>query len=180
MRFLISLETGMGEGIMIIIRPTIEQDAEILCAIQKQAFEPLYERYHDEGNPFLRGTEDILKRLDTPFFRYFTILEDGKIVGGISYKCMGRVPFLDELKKGECYLQRVYIKPERQCNRIAQTAILLCEKEFSDINVFYVDFPEDLVKNRRCYERVGFKDTGKRMETEPGLVLASFEKTKNI
>ena len=107
---------------MIIIRPTIEQDAEILCAIQKQAFEPLYERYHDEGNPFLRGTEDILKRLDTPFFRYFTILEDGKIVGGISYKCMGRVPFLDELKKGECYLQRVYIKPERQCNRIAQTA----------------------------------------------------------
>ena len=92
---------------MITIRPTIEQDAEILCAIQKQAFEPLYERYHDEGNPFLRGTEDILKRLNTPFFRYFTILENGEIVGGISYKCMGRVPFLDELKNGECYLQRV-------------------------------------------------------------------------
>lgn len=148
----------------------------MLCAIQKQAFEPLYERYHDEGNPFLRGTEDILKRLNTPFFRYFTILEDGGIFGGISYKCMGRVPFLDELKKDECYLQRVYIKPGRQCNRIAQTAILLCEKEFSDINVFYVDFPEDLAKNRRCYERVGFKETGMRKEVEPGLVLACLEK----
>lgn len=165
---------------MITIRPTIEQDAEMLCAIQKQAFEPLYERYHDEGNPFLRGTEDILKRLNTPIFCYFTILEDGGIVGGISYKCMGRVPFLDEMKKDECYLQRVYIKPERQCNRIAQTAILLCEKHFPDINIFYVDFPEDLVKNRRCYERVGFEDTGKRMETEPVLVLACFEKTKII
>ena len=88
--------------------------------------------------------------------------------------------FIDELKKDECYLQRVYIKPERQCNRIAQTAILLCEKHFPDINIFYVDFPEDLVKNRRCYERVGFEDTGKRMETEPVLVLACFEKTKII
>ena len=166
----------MGEGIMITIRPTIEQDAEILCAIQKQAFEPLYERYHDEGNPFLRGTEDILKRLNTPFFRYFTILVDGEIVGGISYKCMGRVPFIDELKEGVYYLQRIYIKPERQGNGIARTAILLCEKEFPNANIFYVDFPEDLVKNRKCYESVGFKETGMRKEVEPGLVLACLEK----
>lgn len=163
---------------MIAIRKTQEQDALILWSIQKEAFLPLYERYHDEGNPCLRGIEDIVKRLNTPYFRYFTILEDGEIVGGISYKCQGRIPFFDELKEGEYYLQRVYIKPERQCNKIAQTAILLCEKEFPDINVFYVDFPEDLVKNRRCYEGAGFKDTGKRMEAEPGLVLACFEKRK--
>lgn len=161
---------------MITIRPTVEQDAEILCGIQKEAFFPLYERYHDEGNPFLRGTEDILKRLNTPYFRYFTILENEEIVGGISYKCMGRVPFIDELKDGVYYLQRIYIKPERQRRGIARTAILLCEKEFPDANTFYVDFPEDLVKNRKCYESVGFREAGMRKEVEPGLVLACFQK----
>lgn len=35
-------------------------------------------------------------------------------------------------------------------------------KVFPDINVFYVDFPEDLVKNRKCYESVGFKETSMR------------------
>ena len=126
----------------------------------------------------MRGTEDILKRLNTPFFRYFTILEDGGIVGGISYKCMGRVPFIDELKEGVYYLQRIYIKPERQRNGLARTAILLCEKEFPEANIFYVDFPEDLVKNRKCYESVGFKETGMRKEIEPGLVLACYKKCR--
>ncbi len=93
---------------------------------------------------------------------------------------MGRVPFIDELKEGVYYLQRIYIKPERQGNGIARTAILLCEKEFPEANIFYVDFPEDLVKNRKCYESVGFKETGMRKEVEPGLVLTCFVKTKFI
>jgi len=53
---------------------------------------------------------------------------------------------------------------------------LLCEKDFPDAKLFSVDFPEDLIKNRRCYEKAGFKDTGKRLEAEPGLILACFEK----
>ena len=161
---------------MISIRNTIVQEVQVLCEIQKQAFLPLYEKYHDEGNPCLRGVEDVANRLNSPFFRYFTIYEDEEIVGGVLYKCKGKCPFFDSLKEGEYYLQRVYIKPDRQCKKIAQTAILLCEKEFPDAKSFYVDFPEDLIKNRKCYEKAGFRDTGKRLEAEPGLVLACFEK----
>ncbi len=161
---------------MIHIRATVETDAQILADIQRQAFLPLYERYHDSGNPCLRGIEDVANRLGSPFFRYFTILDDGEIVGGILYRCKGGTPMGDELKDGKYYLQRVYIKPEQQCKKIAQTAILLCEKEFADATCFSVDFPEDLIKNRKCYEAAGFCDTGKRMEVEPGLVLAYYEK----
>lgn len=161
---------------MVSIRNTIEQEAQVLSEIQKQAFLPLYEKYHDEGNPCLRGIEDVANRLNSPFFRYYTIFEDEEIVGGVLYKCKGKCPFFDALKEGEYYLQRVYIKPDRQCNKIAQKAILLCEKEFSDAKSFYVDFPEDLIKNRKCYEKAGFRDTGKRLEAEPGVVLACFEK----
>ena len=59
---------------------------------------------------------------------------------------------------------------------MAQTAILLCEKEFPDAKKISVDFPEDLKKNRQCYETAGFFDTGRRLEAEPGLVLAAYEK----
>ena len=161
---------------MVKIKATVPEEALLLSEIQKQAFLPLYDRYHDDGNPCLRGVEDVANRLNSPFFRYFTIFEDEEIVGGVLYKCKGKGPFFEKLKEGEYYLQRIYIKPERQCQGIAQTAILLCEKEFPDAKLFSVDFPEDLVKNRRCYEKVGFRDTGKRLEADPGLILACFEK----
>lgn len=163
----------------ISIKPTQENESLELCSIQQAAFLPLYEKYHDEGNPYLRGEEDISDRLNSDYFRYFTIFSDGEIVGGVLYKRKGRTPFVRNLEEGQYYLQRVYIKPEQQCKGIAQTAILLCEKELTNAKCFLVDFPEDLMKNKRCYEKAGFVDTGKRLQVQPNLVLACFEKIIN-
>ncbi len=160
----------------ITVRLTKENEAPELCEIQKAAFLPLYEKYHDEGNPCLRGVEDITNRLNSDFFLNFTILVDGEIAGGILYRRKGGTPFLECLAEGQYYLQRVYIKPHMQCRGIAQTAILLCEKELPGAKQIFVDFPEDLIKNRRCYEKVGFVDTGDRSSAHPSLVLASYEK----
>lgn len=161
---------------MLTVRPTIQADADILATLQKQAFAPLYERYHDQGNPCLRGVEDITRRLDTPIFRYFTILEENDIVGGVLYKCKGRKGCFGLLSDGEYYLQRIYIRPDCQGRKLAQRAILQCEQAFPDASAFWVDFPEDLLKNKRCYEAAGFRDTGERLEAEPGLVLACYRK----
>lgn len=162
---------------MITVRPTLNSDVETLCELQKAAFTPIYEKYHDAGNPCLRGTEDISRRLDSSSFKYFTVLDDGEIVGGVLYRCEGRTPFTPELSAGEYYLTRIYIKPEHQRSGIGKQAILLCEKEFGDAVKFYVDFPRELEKNRRFYESAGFHSTGKELETEPGLVLVAYEKT---
>lgn len=163
---------------MTTIRPTIPEDAPVLARIQKQAFRPLYERYHDEGNPYLRGMEDITRRLDIPHFRYFTIEEEGEIVGGVLYKCIGYIPVKGELRQGECYLQRVYICPKYQNRKIAQTAIRLCEEAMPEFHTFYVDYPEDLMKNRRCYEAAGYRDTNQRLQVQPGLVLACLKRVR--
>ena len=160
----------------IWIRETKEEEALELSNIQKAAFQPLYEQYHDEGNPCLRGVEDVANRLGSEYYRYFTIFLDEEIVGGVLYKCKGKTTFGENLGDGEYYLQRIYIKPNLQCKGIAQTAILLCEKEFVDAKGFWVDFPEDLIKNRRCYEKAGYVDTGMRMEVQPGLVLSCSRK----
>ena len=161
---------------MIGIRQTVSEDAEILHTIQKDAFMPLYERYHDAGNPYLRGIEDISARLVHPVFRYFTILSDSETVGGVMFKISGRTPFYDPLPAGMIYLSRIYVKPSLQGRGIARTAILRCEREFPDAVQFSVDFPEDLERNRRCYEAAGYHDTGSRMETDPGVVLAGYLK----
>lgn len=159
----------------VTIRPALEAEAPLLAELQKAAFLPLYERYHDEGNPCLRGVEDVADRLRHPDCRYFTVLLDEKVVGGILYRDKGKNPSngLEEF-----YLQRVYIKPECQSQGIARRAILLCEEELPGAEYFSVDFPEDLEKNRRCYEKAGYRDTGRRLTVQPGLVLARFEKRR--
>ena len=160
----------------ISIRKTIAGEAEKLSQIQKAAFLPLYEKYHDEGNPYLRGPEDILRRLNKNN-RYFTILYDEKIVGGIFYRCKGKRSPWAEIGDGEYYLARIYVHPEYQNKGIAREAILLCEQEFPDAKAYYVDFPEDMDKNRRCSEIAGFSDTGERICEEGAPVLAMYRKT---
>lgn len=158
------------------IRITDPSEAEELSKIQKAAFKPLYEKYHDEGNPFLRGPEDILRRLNK-FNRHFTILYNDKVVGGVFYRLYGKRSPIDEIGAGEYYLARIYIHPDYQNKGIARDAILLCEKEFPDARFYYVDFPEDMEKNRRCYQSAGYCDTGERICMEGAPALAMFKKT---
>lgn len=161
---------------MLTVCPTEPSHAILLCHLQREAFLPLYERYHDSGNPCLRDEQDILLRLDHPAFRYFTLMLDEKIIGGALWRIAGRTPFMNPLPPREYYLQRIYIQPALQGRHLAQEAIHLCETYFPDAVRFHVDFPEDLIKNKRCYEGAGYQDTGRRLTAEPGLVLAAYTK----
>ena len=73
--------------------------------------------------------------------------------------------------------RNMYTTLNKQKQQIGKKAILLCEDEFCDATKFYVDFPKELEKNRRCYESAGFHNSGKELEAEPGLVLVAYEKT---
>lgn len=122
-----SLSEVWHRTLNISIKSTDASGAEELSQIQKAAFQPLYEKFHDEGNPFLRGSEDILCRLNK-LNRHFTILLDGKIIGGIFYRLYGKRSPTDEIGAGEFYLARIYIRPDYQNKGIAREAILLCER----------------------------------------------------
>ena len=161
----------------ISIKRTVPEEAEELAQIQKAAFLPLYEKFHDEGNPYHRGAEDILKRLNKNN-RYFTILLNEKIVGGIFYRCIGTRPPCIDIGVGEYYLCRIYIHPDYQSMGIASKVILLCEKEFADAKEYHIDFPAIMAKNRRCYEKAGFEDTGKTLCIPNAPELAVFKKVR--
>ena len=144
----------------VTIHPTLPAEAELLATIQKAAFKPLYDRYRDEGNPY----------------RQYTIQCDGETVGGILYRLHGKRRPFDPLTEGEYYLGRVYVHPLYQNKGIAAEAIRLCEQEFPDATAYYVDFPADMDKNRRCYEKVGFTDTGMETRTPGEPVIALYKK----
>ncbi|NLD87947.1 MAG: GNAT family N-acetyltransferase [Clostridiales bacterium] len=162
----------------VSIKNTNPSEVEELSQIQKAAFKHLYEKHRDDSNPFLRGPEDILRRLNK-FNRHYTILYDGKTVGGIYYRLYGRRIPDYEIGAGEYYLARIFIHPDYQNKKIARNAILLCEKEFPDARLYYLDLPEDMEKNRRCYQSVGYRDTGERIRINDALTLATFKKTVN-
>lgn len=161
---------------MIRIQSMAEHDAEALSQIQKQAFAPLYKRYQDAGNPCLRGAEDILGKLRSSAFRCFTVLKNDSVIGGVFYRQEGSGIFFERLDAGEYYLQRVFIQPALQSRGVASAAIRLCEEALRDGVKYGLDFPVDLLKNRRCYEKVGFRDTGRRFHVEEGLTLACMTK----
>jgi len=163
---------------MVEVRKTTMEDVNILLRIQKEAFRSLYERYKDEGNPYLRDESDISGKINKTDSEYYTIIYDERIVGGILYKHHCSTPFCEMLKDGEYYLCRVYIKPNAQGKQIARTSIKLCEQLLADAKKFYVDFPDDLEKNRRCYTSVGYADTGKRLNINEKLILACYAKDK--
>ena len=152
------------------IIPAEEIDAESLVAIQKKAFKRLYDIYQDEGSPYLREADEIIKWFSRPNTYVYKIMADGVLCGGIAFCGIPDNP-------NELYLARVYILPEMQGKGIAVAAIKLCEAAFPDIKHWTLDFPVKEYANRRCYEKAGYVDTGKRLEQSDGAItLAVYER----
>lgn len=157
-------------NMIVEIIPATGNDAESLVSIQKQAFERLYELYHDYGSPYLRGIDEISQWLDRPNWKVYKILADGELCGGVAFCERNNMP-------GVYYLARIYILPKLQGNGIASKAILLCEATVMNANCWTLDFPADQIANRRCYEKAGYTDTGERREQSGGAItLAYMEK----
>lgn len=154
---------------IFIIKADLE-DADSLAAIQKQAFERLYLVYHDEANPYLRGSDEMKRRIESDTWDAYKILVDNNLCGGIAVIDKGN---------DEYYLSRLYILPELQGKGIGRKAIELCEKKYPAAKKWVLDFPADQIANKKCYEYSGYFDTGLRNVKSDKLTLAVYEKIIN-
>jgi len=155
------------------IIPAKIDDAESLAAIQKQAFKRLYEKYQDEGNPYLRGADEIIRWLHHPnvHVHVYKIICDSVLCGGVSFYERSGQP-------GIYYLARIYILPEIQGKGIASKAILLCEETVANANLWTLDYPVNEIANRRCYEKAGYTDTGERRKQSNGAITLAYMEKK--
>ncbi len=141
-------------------------DVDELVAIQKQAFRRLYDTYHDDTSPYLRGTEEFERWFERGHHVY-KIYADGVLAGGITVFDRGN---------DEYYFARIYILPKLQRCGIAKGAIRICEKFYPDAARWFLDYPEDQIANKRCYEGCGYVDTGSRRVINESLTLSDAEK----
>jgi len=153
--------------VIISIHLANVDDAESLTAIQTQAFERLYQIYQDEGNPYLRGSNEMKYQIENSTLDIYKIFADGSLCGGMSIRNNGN---------GEYYLHRIYVLPHLQGKGIAGKSIELCEKNYPDAKRWKVDFPIDQLANKKCYENCGYCDTGLRDTLTDKLTLAFYEK----
>jgi|GEM_PF-1976827 len=144
-----------------------EADAEAQLAMEREAFRSLYENYQDEGSPHLRTLDSVKNRIAYTEGLYNVILADGVPCGGI---------FVWPVSAGRWKLSEMYIAPDMQNKGIGQRAIALAEAQVADAAEWVLDFPSDMDKNRVCYEKAGYADTGRREMINEALTLTYMRK----
>ncbi|MCL2050923.1 MAG: GNAT family N-acetyltransferase [Lachnospiraceae bacterium] len=152
-----------------LIKADLTDSIKIL-EMQKICFAPHLERYHDyDTSPANSCLERIRWQVENENF--FKIYSDDIWVGSINIK-------KQDMETYKLYI--INILPEYQGKKIGQTAIKLAEAIFTDAKKWMVETIEDMYRERRLYEKLGYKFTGKREKINDKLTVVFYEKEVNI
>lgn len=145
-----------------------ESDAEAMQKMQIESFTPHFQRYKDlESTPVNESLEKMLFRINYEKGCYFKIMADNTHAGCVwIYK--------DEPKQYRIGI--IYISPEFQCRGIGQKALAIAEGLFPEAESWELDCPEDMLINRNCYEKVGYRLTGETKIINDNLSLVFYRK----
>jgi len=139
---------------MITLEYACLKDAAALLAAKIDAFSGDVALY-GYGPPGYDSLENISGAICRPDNRYFKVLADDRLIGGLCAKDMGG---------GHFHLNSLYIFTEYQSEGAGTAAMRLLFQLFPDITQWTTETPYLSVRNHRFYERLGFIKTG---ETEP-------------
>ena len=102
------------------------EDLETIIAIQRASFKAVYEKYHDEYDPYLEDRERIKwKLVERPNSYYYFVKEDEENIGFL------RVQTNEELT--EAWLGTAAILPPYQGKGYGSEGLRLLEEEFSTV-----------------------------------------------
>jgi len=140
------------------------KDAQSILEIQKEAFQPLLDKYNDhDSNPANETIERVLTRINYPHGGFYKIKAENTLVGAI---CINRK------EDTRFWISPMFILPTYQGNGIAQKAITLIEEMFPQAITW--ELATILEEERNCYlyEKMGYQKTGvtKRLNNHATLV----------
>lgn len=143
-------------------------DAERLWAMEREAFLPLYEKYHDdETNPANEPLEAMRGRLRHPSTYYYFILCDGEIAGAIRVADAGN----GTAKR----ISPLFVLPRWQNRGIAQQAIRAAEALHGAHGWALATILQEK-GNCHLYEKLGYRPTGETRAVNDALTLIFYEK----
>lgn len=153
---------------MLTVRKSVAKDTKVLKETLLESF--VQASINDFGNktslpPGVSDGSQIDNALEkqTPY----TLLWHNKIVGGI----------IIELRESkEYYLQTLWVVTEYQNKGIGKNVIAFLEKTYPDAQSWVLETPSVASRNRRFYEKLGYKIIGEqRIESSP-VVLINYKK----
>ena len=148
------------------VREYRAEDLASVCEIQHAAYAPLYEKYHDDGNPYLESEETIRFKYTYPGCRGYVFWEDGCPVGCVRIRLAG--------EKGK--VAALAVLPEKQGRGIAQTALRLIEEMHPQVKRWSLDTIAQEPGNCHLYEKLGYRKTGRVEEVSDLLTIVFYDK----
>lgn len=149
----------------LMLKKSNQQEAAILLAIQKQAFQADLLTYQDvTSSPVNEPIERLQYKL--AHFKHFTIWFDEKIIGGIDIR---------KLPNNHYRLNRIFIADALQNKGLGSQIMQLIEDEFPDAHSWSLDTPHLNTRNHHFYEKLGYVKIGEHKISEK-LTLIDYEK----
>ena len=145
------------------------KDAQVIWTMQRAAFQPLFEKYHDtETSPAMEDYEKTVSRLQHDSSFFYLILTDGQAVGALRV-----VDTKNPMSRKR--LSPVFILPEYQNLGIGKEAIRLAE-EIHGTSGWQLDTILQEKGNCHLYEKMGYKKTGESRVVNDRMTLIIYEK----
>ena len=144
-----------------------------LLEMQKEAFMPLYEKYHDDGNPVLEDLDRIQARAAAPNRQYYFIVKDGARVGVIN------IGLKIQDDKKTAHIGPLFILPKYQNQGIGYVAMQQAFTLYPEANIWTLQTV--LQESGAChlYEKCGFIRTGEEEIVNDKMTLIMYERKSN-
>ena len=144
-----------------------------LLEMQKEAFMPLYEKYHDDGNPGLENLDRIKARAAAPNRQYYFIVKDGARVGVINVG----LKMQDEKKTAN--IGPLFILPKYQSQGIGYVAMQQAFALYNEAELWRLETVLQETGACHLYEKCGFVRTGEETIVNDKMTLIMYERKIN-
>lgn len=148
-----------------------EDELEQLLQIQKESFQPLYEKYHDEGSPAIETIERIRARAQAPNRNYYFIVYKGARIGAVN---IGYKP--SEADETILYISPIFISPKYQNQGFGYLALQAAFRMHPEATKWRLTTILQEPMNCHLYEKCGFVRTGKEEVINDSMTLIEYEK----
>lgn len=158
----------------IELKPVREDEIELLHKMQVESFMPLYEKYHDAGNPAIETMDRVKKRAQRPNRQYYFIIHDGNMVGAIN------LGHNDPDEKHISFISPIFILPQYQNQGIGYKAIQAAFEHYPEVNEWIFETILQEPRNCHLYEKCGFERWGEEQIVNDKMTLVTYRCIRNV
>lgn len=162
----------MKEELKLIL--ATEKDAPLIHQLKKEAFMPLYNKYHDdETSPVTEKIERDIWRIQRAGSDYYIIQLNGENIGGVRVAdCVGN----REFEEGVFYISPLFILPKFQNRGLGFAVIQKVFEMYSHAKKWRLDTILQEKANCHLYEKCGFLRVGEEKVVNEFMTLIDYEK----